>query len=91
MTAEIERKSKWYIENRGGTITKVQTISGGNIKYFKMTLMYDNQSQGSYIEKLDNILEMFREMLPDSGDTYVVEAVEMEESEYEKLPEFMGF
>ena len=46
---------------------------------------------GSCLDRdVDSVAEMLKEMQP-GDDPYIIECKEMEEEEYEKLPEFMGW
>ena len=46
---------------------------------------------GGYLEKdADNIVEMLKKM-SSGDDPYIIECREIEEDEYNKLPEFLGW
>ena len=54
----------------------------------KITLMYGNKPQGSYIDHVSNV---DLGALFDDDSCYKIETVEITNEEFEKLPEFQGF
>lgn len=62
------------------------------MRFVKIELMYNDKKQGSYIDKINNvtIADLVDGMEPGS-DSYRLSIVEMSDTEFEKLPEFMGF
>lgn len=62
------------------------------MKLCKITLLIDGEPQGHYIDHPSGtVLDLTDNLEPGSGETYLLESVEMTEEEYEKLPEFTGF
>lgn len=63
------------------------------MKVWKITLYFGDKPQGSYIEK--DVMSIadgnFDSMEPGSDDWFKIECVEMSETEYNNLPEFMGW
>ena len=61
------------------------------IKMYKITLLYNERPQGSYIE--NNLLNLVDVLLNDAelGETYRIEVIEMSLDEHAKLPDFEGF
>ena len=63
------------------------------MKVWLITLMYKEQSQGSYIVTNPSHIGdgLFEEMDSKADDWYKIECLEMSQEELDKLPEFMGF
>ena len=63
------------------------------MKVWRITLMYKDKPQNSYIETNPSRIGdgLFEDMESDSGDWYKIECLEMSQEELDKLPEFMGF
>ena len=65
------------------------------MRVYRITLLYDNKPQGSYIEKhIVQCLDGLRDELLfelSINDGYKIEVLEMSENEYDSLPEFNGF
>lgn len=61
--------------------------------FIKITLMYKDKPQGSYIDHTCNVdlIDMMDGADPDSEDWYKLEAISMTDDEFKALPEFMGF
>ena len=58
------------------------------MKFWKIALK--NEPSNYYIERPKNVGAALEDM-PDVGDGYILTVVEMTETEYAALPEFMGF
>lgn len=62
------------------------------MQFVKVELMYHDKKQGSYIDRIENIHPIdFMDGMEPGSDSYRLSIVEMSETEFEKLPEFMGF
>jgi len=53
--------------------------------FLKVTLMYKDKPQGSYVDPKSTFIET------DRNEGYLVEIVKMTDSEYNKMEEFHGF
>ena len=62
-------------------------------EFIKVELLYDGQSQGSYIERPETIPDIIKYELEGiaEGDSFKLTKVEMTEQEFSDLPEFTGF
>lgn len=61
------------------------------MRYYKMTLMFGNQPQGSCVQNEGDTLEMLQLGELSENDSYIIEAVDLTEKQFESLPEFNGF
>lgn len=62
-------------------------------EFIKVELLYSGESQGSYIERPENIPDIMKHELEGlaEGDSYKLTKLEMTEEEFTSLPEFQGF
>ena len=62
------------------------------MKFAKITLLYGDEPQGSYIESLNVDLNAILDGCePDADEKFLIEPVEMTQEEVDILPEFLGW
>jgi len=71
---------------------KLLDVSDEVVNVWELSLYQNDKVQSSYVENnLDGIMDIVREMDPDSGDSFLIECLEMTLGEYHNLSEFAGF
>ena len=62
------------------------------MKVWRVMLIYNDKPQSFVIDKnIKQYADCFAAMEPDGNDAFKIECLDMDEDEYAKLPEFMGW